>query len=255
MGLKRWDAGTSWTHGIFFNLHESNADSPIADVNVRKAIRAVIDPTAVLLAVCGNMAERVVLEPYPVTKGVSAYQSTMMEENEYNLKSVDKAKEYLAKSNYNGEPIKYLTHASGNFYKAAMAVIPMMESIGLNVELMAVDNGSHTAMRKDPATGHDIGCWEVQKREDNPVLHTTFVTGSTGWWSSPAKDAALAIMKSTTTGSAESVAAYNDYLQAVVDEVPYILFGHLVGYTWTQSDVVYNSVGQSTYYWNHYFAD
>ncbi len=60
MGLKRWDAGTSWTHAIFFNLHESNADSPIADVNVRKAIRAVIDPAAVLTAVAG-IIDRVVL--------------------------------------------------------------------------------------------------------------------------------------------------------------------------------------------------
>ena len=255
MGIKKWDAGTTWTHGIFFNLHETNTDSPIYDVNVRKAIRAIIDPNAALLAVAGGRQDRVVLDPYSVLKSNANYASDMMEKNDYNLKSVDKAKEYLAKSSYNGEPIKYLFHATGNFYKAAMAVIPMLESIGLNVEAMIVDNGSHTAMRKDPATGHDIGCWEVQKREDNPVLHTTFVTGSTGWWSSPAKDAALAIMKSTTTGSAESVAAYNDYLQAVVDEVPYILFGHLVGYTWTQSDVVYNSVGQSTYYWNHYFAD
>ena len=253
MGMKRWDNGTTWTHGIFFNLHESNADSPVADVNVRKAIRAVIDPTAALLSVCGNMAERVVLEPYAVTKGVTAYQSTKMEENDYNLKNVEKAKEYLAKSSYNGEKIVYLTHASGNFYKAAMAVIPMMESIGLNVELLSVDNGSHTAMRKDPKTGHDIGCWETQKNESNPVLQSTFVTGSQGWWSSPAKDAAIAIMKSTPTGSKESVAAYNDYLQAVADEVPYILFGHVVGYTWTQGDVVYNSNGQNTYYWNHYF--
>ena len=61
-------------------------------------------------------------------------------------------------------------------------------------------------------------------------------------------------MKSTTTGSAESVKAYNDYLQAVVDECPYILFGHLVGYTWSQPDVVIGSVGQSVFYWNNYFV-
>jgi len=254
MGLKKWDAGTSWTHGIFFNLHESNADSPIANVNVRKAIRAVIDSNAALLAVCGGRQERVVLDPYSVLKNNAAYASNMMEENEYNIKDVAKAKEYLAKANYNGEPIVYLTHASGNFYKAAMAVIPMMESAGMKVELMTVDNGSHTAMRKDPATGHDIGCWEVQKKEDNPVLHSTFVTGTQGWWSSPAKDAAIAIMKTTPTGSAESVAAYNDYLQAVADEVPYILFGHLVGYTWTQGDFVLDSVGQTVYHWNSYFV-
>ena len=255
MGLKRWDAGTSWTHGIFFNLHETNADSPIANVNVRKAIRAVIDCNAALLAVCGGRQERVVLDPYSVLKSNASYASNLMEDNEYNIKDVNKAKEYLAAAGYNGEPIVYLTHASGNFYKAAMAIVPMMEAAGMKVELMVVDNGSHTAMRKDPATGHDIGCWEVQKNEENPVLHSTFVTGTQGWWSSPAKDAAIAIMKTTTTGSAESIAAYNDYLQAVVDEVPYILFGHLVGYVWTQGDVEYSSNGQVSYYGNHYFVN
>jgi len=255
MGLKKWDAGTSWTHGIFFNLHESNDDSPVANVNVRKAIRAVVDSNAALLAVCGGRQERVVLDPYSVLKNNAAYASNLMEENEYNIKDVNKAKEYLAAANYNGEPIKYLTHASGNFYKAAMAVIPMMESAGMKVEMMVVDNGSHTAMRKDPATGHDIGCWEVQKNEENPVLHSTFVTGTQGWWTrSDAKNAAIAIMKTTPTGSAESIAAYNDYLQAVADEVPYILFGHLVGYTWTQGDVVLDSVGQTVYHWNSYLV-
>ena len=254
MGLKQWDAGTTWTHGIFFNLHESNADSPIANVNVRKAIRAVVDSNAALLAAGGGRQERVVLEPYAVRKEAAAYATTMMEDNEYNIHDVAKAKEYLAAAGYNGEPIVYLTHASGNFYNVAMAVIPMMESAGMKVELMAVDNGSHTAMRKDPATGHDIGCWEVQKQDANPVLHSTFVTGTQGWWSSPAKDAAIAVMKTTPTGSPESVKAYGDYLQAVVDEVPYILFGHLVGYTWSQSDVMYNCGGSTSYYWNHYYV-
>ena len=139
-------------------------------------------------------------------------------------------------------------------HKAAMVAVSQMEAAGMNIELMLVDSGSHSNMRKDPATGHDIGCWEVQKNETNPVLHGTFVTGTQGWWSSPAQDAAIAIMKTTPTGSAESVAAYNDYLQAVVDECPYILFGHLVGYTWSQPDVVIGSVGQSVFYWNNYFV-
>ena len=255
MGLKKWDAGTTWTHGIFFNLHETNADSPVANVNVRKAIRAVVDSNAALLAVAGGRQDRVVLDPYSVLKSNAAYASNMMEENEYNIKDVAKAKEYLAAANYNGEPIVYLTHATDNFYKAAMAVIPMLEAAGMKVEMLVVDNGSHTAMRKDPATGHDIGCWEVQKNETNPVLHSTFVTGTQGWWSSPAKDAAIAIMKTTPTGSAESVAAYNDYLQAVVDEVPYILFGHLVGYSWCSGDYVSAMTGQTNYYWNDYFVD
>ncbi len=250
------NAGTSWTHGIFFNLDESNADSPIADVNVRKAIRAAIDVEEVMLAIVGGDAARINLDPYAVTKD-SVYASTKMEDSgEWNVHDVEKAKQYLAQSSYNGEPIVYLTHASGAFLTAANVIIPQLEEIGLNVELMAVENSSHSAMRKDPATGHDIGCWEVQKREDNPVLHSTFVTGTQGWWSSDVKDAAIATMKSTPTGSAESIAAYNDYLDAVIDECPYILFGHPTGVIYKWPVVERNTFGQTSYYyWNAYFVD
>ena len=254
MGIKRWDAGNTWTHGIFFNLHETNADSPIADVNVRKAIRAAIDPYATLLAILG-IEERIVMDPYPVKKNNAYYTSNLWEEQGDYMQDLDKAKEYLAQSSYNGEPIVWLCHASGSFFKSAMAVVPVLESIGLKMELMVVDNGSHTAMRKDYKTGYDIGGWEVQKNEENPVLHSTFVNGSVGWWHSPARDTAVDIMKTTPTGSAESIAAYNDFLQAVVDECPYFLFGQFLSFLWTSSDYVKDMNGQTHYFWNSYFAN
>ena len=63
MGLQKVDQGTTWTHGMFFNLDASNADSPIADVNVRKAIRAAIDCNAVLLAISGDEAAPLMTTP------------------------------------------------------------------------------------------------------------------------------------------------------------------------------------------------
>ena len=251
-GIKLNDAGTSWTHGIFFNLDESNSDSPVYDVNVRKAIRAAIDCKAVIMAVIQGRQERTIfLEPAPIVS-TSVYHNTIIADNEWNIADVELAKEYLKKANYDGTPIKYLTNATGNFYNATMAVIPMLEAAGLKVELMAVDGGSHGALRKDPATGHDIGVWETQKSEINPVLQSTMVTGSQGWWKSDAKDKAIATMKATPTGSPESIAAYKDWCQAVADEVPFVLFGHPMGTIWAQAGVHVNHVGQTTYYWNYY---
>ena len=258
MGILQDDAGTSWTHGIFFNLHETNADSPIADVNVRKAIRACLDVKAIMLSIVSGDNERIIedtFSPYAISTK-SVYASTKMEDSgEWNVADKELAKQYLAQSSYNGEPIVYLTPSSGNFYNAAMAIIPQLEEIGLNIEPMIVESGSHAAMRKDPATGHDIGCWEVQKVDSNPVLHTTFVTGTQGWWSSDAKAAALDVMKTTPTGSEESIAAYNDYLDAVIDECPYILFGHPMGVIYRWPEVEINRVGKTSYYWNSYFVD
>jgi len=258
-GIQVAPAGTTWTHGIFFNLDASNSDSPVYNVNVRKAIRACLDVDAIMLAIVGGDKNKIdyPLTPTPIVKESTAYHNTMLADSgEWNIKDIDKAKAYLAAANYDGTPIVYLTHASGAFYKAAMAAIPMMEKAGMKVELMAVDNGSHSALRKDPKTGHDIGCWEVQKNTENPVLHGTFVTGTQGWWSHPVKEETIATMMSTPTGSAESVAAYEKYTQLVIDECPYILFGNPTGTVYYQSNVEWGTVGQMNYYiWNFYFKE
>jgi len=253
-GMVKYDQGTTWTHGMFFNLDPSNADSPIANVNVRKAIRAALDCNAIMMGPTGGEPSAIALVPTPV-QADTVYHNTIVADNEWNIHDEALAKEYLKKANYNGEPIVYLitAAASNNMHKAAMIAVSQMEKIGLNIELMLVDNGSHSALRKDPKTGHDIGCWNVQKRDDNPVLHSTFVTGSQGWWDSDAKNAALAKMKSTITGTPESIAAYEEYCQAVVDEVPYILYGHALNFNFVSDKVVYDVQGNSEYYWNSYF--
>ena len=252
-GMVKYDQGTTWTHGMFFNLDPSNADSPIANVNVRKAIRASLDCNAVMLAVTGDQSA-VALVPTPV-QADTVYHNTIVADNEWNIQDEALAKEYLKKANYNGEPIVYLITAatSNNMHKAAMVAVSQMEKVGLNIELMLVDSGSHSNLRKDPKTGHDIGCWNVQKRDDNPVLHSTFVTGSQGWWDSDAKNAAIAKMKTSITGTPESIAAYEEYCQAVVDEVPYILYGHALNFNFVSDKVVYDVQGSSEYYWNSYF--
>ena len=259
MGVKKFTTGTAWTHAIFFNLHESNADSPVYDINVRKAIRAIIDCNAVMLSVLSGDASRINLDPYPVVKALSAYNTTIIEDTgEWNNPNKELALEYMKKANYDGTPLVYLTNATGAFYKACMAVVPMMESIGLKVEVLAVDGGSHGAMRKDPTTGHDIGCWETQKNFVNPVMQSSFVNnqGGEGWWSHPQKTEYLKIMNSTPTNSPESVDAYLKFMQLVADEVPYIAFGFPNGIGYCRDNVQRFTVGKDTFfYWNDYFLE
>ena len=252
-GMVKYDQGTTWTHGMFFNLDESNADSPIANVNIRKAIRACLDCTAVMLGPTSGDQSAVALVPTPV-QADTVYHNTIVADNEWNIHDEALAKEYLKKANYNGEPIVYLIPSgSSTMNAAAMIAVSQMEKIGLNIELMLVDSGAHSALRKDPKTGHDIGCWNVQKRDDNPVLHSTFVTGTQGWWNSDAKNAAIAKMKAAVTGTPESIAAYEEYCQAVVDEVPYILYGHALNFNFVSDKVVYDVQGSTEYYWYCYF--
>jgi len=256
MGVETGNAGTTWTHGIFFNLHESNADSPVANVNVRKAMRASLDVNAIVLSIAGGDTTLVpeTLTPTPIVEENETYRNTIFQDNEWNIADKELAKEYLKKANYNGETVVYLTPPSGNFYKAAMATIPQWEAIGLKVELMVVDSGAHAAMRKDPKTGHDVAHWEVQKAVDNPVNQITIVPFAWANWANAERDRLVTLMQSTPTGSPESVKAYTEYCQFIADECPYILYGHSYELVAYQDYVVRGTVGQTNYYyWNTYF--
>lgn len=135
-----------------------------------------------------------------------------------------------------------------------MGCIPQLEEIGINVELQVVDSGSHSALRSDPANGHDIGAWEVQKAVFNPVSATGMTGQSTGWWSSEKKEDLLYVIKNTRTGSEESIQAYTDLCQLITEEVPWIGFCTTISKTYTQPNVELNYDGIYAFYWNTYFT-
>lgn len=255
VGLKRKLMENQWTHGIMFNLSENNADSIIQDVNIRKAIRAVLDCEALIIAAINNDdPDLYILDPNPMVEANDTYYNSILADTEWNVKNKELAKQYLAAANYNGEEITWLCSAGSAYYRIATAAIPMLEEIGLNVTLWTCDSGSHGSLRNDPASDYDIGAFEVQKATTNPYGSSTLVRGTTfGWWQNDKKTELLDIMGSTLTGSAESVQAYKDFCQLVADEVPWIAFAHNKTTVFTQPDVVYDFLGINTYHWNCYF--
>lgn len=253
LGLKKDMLHNQWTHAIFFNLSEENSDSIVNDVNFRKAVRACLDMDAIALSIFQG-EPRYELDPNPVVKSNTAYSNDIIETTEWNIKDKELAKQYLAASGYDGEEITYLCGASSSaFYRAAMAIVPAMEEIGINVKIWTVDSGSHGALRKDPTSGHDIGAWETQKANFNPITQSTLVNGTVGWWSNDKKTELLGIMQGNPTGSDASVQAYQEFCQLVADEVPWIGLCNALTAYYTQPDVVLNYQGTSAYHWNTYF--
>jgi len=255
VGLKRYLLENQWTHGIMFNLSENNADSPIADVNFRKAIRAVLDCDALMVAAVNNTDPNMyILDPNPMVEANTTYYNSILADTEWNIKDKELAKQYLAASGYNGEEITWLASAGSAYYRIAMAAIPMLEEIGIKVNLWTCDSGSHGALRNDPASDYDIGAFESQKKVINPGTQDTLIQCSVfGWWDNAKHKEDLEIMYTTPTGSAESVQAYTDFCQQVADELPWIAFGHTRSMTFSQPDVVFDYQGITSYYWNCYF--
>lgn len=256
-GLVRKLLANEWTHAIFFNLSDANADSIVQNVNFRKAVRAAIDCEEAMIAALNGDEERILLEPSPISTNNTKYYNEILKDPEvYNVNNLELAKQYLDASGYDGEEITYLCSQGTAFYRIAMVVIPRLEQIGINVNLQVVDGGSHGGLRSDPTAGHDIGAWETQKAVSNPLESTSLVVGSSaGWWENEKKSELIKVMQTTLTGSDASVQAYNEFCELVKDEVPYIVFGTALSQTYIQPNVEIDYVGTYSYYWNSYFTD
>lgn len=269
IGLKKVYTNALWTHAIFFNLGPNRTDSPVQDVNFRKAVRAALDMEEIMLAITNNDPDRIVYDPAPIIKENTVYYTPVFEETDYNIHDLTKAKEYLDASSYNGETIKWLCSSGSAFYRAAVVGAQQLEALGINVELYVVDSGSHGGIRGDVTGDFDIGAWETQKATFNPVQQNNMLLNTAGgWWlgrvdeetgvpdegfewAAEWKDA-LADLKAAPTGSEASVNAYHQIADLTVENVPYIGFGWAITVSYCQPDFVSNYDGIVSYYWNSY---
>ncbi|MBO5517368.1 MAG: hypothetical protein J6A42_04680 [Firmicutes bacterium] len=255
LGIKRVPLYNQWTHAIFFNLSEDNKDSIVQNVNFRKAVRAALDMKAVALSIFNGDETRFYLDSSPIAKEAVDYYNDIIETTEWNIADKELARKYLAESGYDGEEVVLLASADTAFYRQAMAIIPQLEEIGINVRLWTVDSGSHSGLRADPASGFDIGSWENQKALANPLECVSMVTGTFGgWWTNDKKTELLDRMYASKTGSPESIEAYKEFCELLADEVPWIGFCTAITNKFTAGNLELNSEGTTTYYWNSYFV-
>lgn len=245
-----------WTPNIMFNMSEDRADSPIADVNLRKAIRVAIDFDALFVA-NDKFEGEYRLDPSLVMEGSPYHNDILMEE--YNVKDVELAKQYLEASSYNGEEIIIIASEAASFYKTGLPLSQMMQDIGINVKFEIIDSSTYSSYRTDNeyANAWDITMLESQK-QFNPLMTTNWLGGedtTTGWWKNEEIEPLKVIIRSSPVGSEEGVAAFKDFSRIVLEEVPYILVGEFSNNTYFRDNVDVNIHGPIAYYWNSKFTE
>ncbi len=114
---------------------------PLSDVNVRKAFECAIDRQTILDSILGGGK---------VCKSIIPEGSVGYDENlppyEYNP---ELAKEYLAKSNYNGEEIVLSSNTSTTkAEEQLLAISDMLNAVGFNTSVSVVENATLLEMRK-----------------------------------------------------------------------------------------------------------
>ncbi|MCO5090018.1 ABC transporter substrate-binding protein [Bosea sp. (in: a-proteobacteria)] len=195
---------------------------PMADLKVRQAFQMALDLEEVLMAGFGE-PKFFALAPAHFPKGSPFFSEAG--KDKYSRADVAGAKKLLAEAKYDGTPIRILNSKQYDFHhRMALVMAEQMKAAGFKVQLDVVDWATLIQRRGDPAL------WDVY------ITHSAFLPepmlsppqlgdGAPGWWSTPAKEAALTAFNAEPD-PVKRGALWGKVQQVIFDEVPYIRAGN-----------------------------
>lgn len=202
---------------LVFNTKEGSLTSQA----VRKAVQTAIGEGEMLAAGFGD-TRFFIVEGNHFPKGTPFYSDAGTAA--YNVRDAKKAKAQAEQAGYKGEPIRILTSRQYDFhYNMALIMAEQLKRAGFKAELNVVEWATLLQRRADPKL------WEIYITHSGlfpePMLSPPQLgDGAPGWWSSPAKQAALAALNQEPN-PAKRGPLWAKVQQVVYDEVPYIQVG------------------------------
>lgn len=134
--------------GVLLYMMFNHKVGPTSDLNIRKAIQSLIDP-AEISAVAVSNPDFALTNP-SIYAPESAY-NTDAGSDLFTPGDVDKAKEYLAAANYNGERVTIQVISTNSLQnRLAVAIVEQAKRAGLNLEIASYDLSTWVANRRDP---------------------------------------------------------------------------------------------------------
>ena len=206
---------------LVFNTKEGvSANGPL-----RQAMQTAIGEGEMLAAGFGD-TRFFVAEGNHFPKGSPFYSTAGAER--YNQRDAKKAKDAAEKAGYKGEPVRILTSRQYDFhYNMALLMAEQLKRAGFKVDLNVVDWATLVQRRNDSKL------WDIYITHSGqfpePMLSPPQLgDGAPGWWTTPAKQAALAAFNQEPD-PAKRGALWAKVQQVVYDEVPYINVGKFNG--------------------------
>lgn len=194
---------------------------PLANQAVRQAVQAALSPADMLAAGFGD-PKFYSAEGNHYAKGTPFY--SMAGAADYGKSDAKKAAGMASAAKYDGTPVKILTSQQYDFhYRMALVMAENLKAAGLKVDMQVVDWATLVQRRNDPAL------WDIYVTH-SPVLPEPTLTppqlgeGTPGWWSSPAKKAALDAFDAESD-PAKRGPLWGKVQEVVYTEVPYIRVG------------------------------
>ncbi|MBE7367029.1 ABC transporter substrate-binding protein [Ramlibacter pallidus] len=202
---------------LVFNTREGS----MAQKSVRKAVQTALGHGEMLAAGFGD-TRFFIAEGNHFPKGTPFY-STAGTEN-YNERDAKKAKAQAEQAGYKGETVRILTSRQYDFhYNMALIMAEQLKRAGFKAELNVVEWATLLQRRADPKL------WDIYITHSGqfpePMLSPPQLgDGAPGWWSSPAKQEALAALNQEPN-PAKRGPLWGKVQQVVYDEVPYVNVG------------------------------
>jgi len=202
---------------LVFNTKEGS----MAQAAVRRAVQTAIGEGEMLAAGFGD-TRFFIVEGNHFPKGTPFHSDAGTAA--YNERDPKKAKAQADQAGYKGEPVRILTSRQYDFhYNMALIMAEQLKRAGFKAELNVVEWATLLQRRADPKL------WDIYITHSGlfpePMLSPPQLgDGAPGWWSSPAKTAALAALNQEPDPTRRGP-LWGKVQQVVYDEVPYIQVG------------------------------
>ena len=202
---------------LVFNTKEGT----MAQQPLRKAVQTALGEGEMLAAGFGD-TRFFIVEGNHFPKGTPFYSDAGTAA--YNERDSKKSKSQAEQAGYKGEPVRILTSRQYDFhYNMALIMAEQLKRAGFKAELNVVEWATLLQRRGDPKL------WDIYITHSGlfpePMLSPPQLgEGAPGWWSSPAKQAALATLNQEPN-PAKRGPLWAKVQQVVYDEVPYIQVG------------------------------
>ncbi len=222
-----------------------------SDVKARQALLACLDMEECMKAAFGNELF------YRIDCSAMFQEQPMYSEGGkelYNQHDVEKAKSLLAETDYNGEPVVWLTTKDYPYmYKIAVVASQQMEAAGFNVDVQVVDWATITQKRSDPAV-YNIFSGATTFTPDPGVLPHLDGTWP-GWWENAEKDAMIVALNAEAD-PVKRQQIWDEFQETWMwGDVPFIKMGDYFLLSTRSKDLKNFDEGPFTFFWNCYLEN
>lgn len=201
-------------------LQPNHAAGVLSDPVKRKAAQMALNFEEIMLAAFGDPQFFLIDgafypegHPFHSRRGVDAY----------NKADPEGARELLATTDYNGEPVRIITSHQYEFqFRTALVMQQNLEDAGFTVDVQPFDYGTMAQMRRDPAL-YEFYIVNSPFPPD-PGLIPALTRGSNGFWESPTKIAAVDAMNAAVDRD-DRFAKWEDVQDRIYEEAGVFMVG------------------------------